>query len=348
MKMNLDGHSSGKLIALAVLVGAVLLGIWVIHKLDTEPRTDDAYAYADTIFVTPEVSGRIIELAVKDNQAVKEGDIILRIDPRPYEQALAMAVASLQALEREMELTQRLNAAQKYTADAAEASVVEATAAVNMAAKTLKRVEPLLGQGYVSAEQVDQARTALQAAKAQQAAAVFAAQSALSAVGDVQALKAKRDALLAEVALAEINLSHTTVRAPFEGRVIGLKTTTGHFAAAGVPLFVLADTRQWYVIANFRETELTNTRPGSPAVVYLMGDTNKVFKAKVESIGYGVHAEDSGMDLSGLPRVARSINWVRVAQRFPVRFVVEDPDPEMFRIGASAVAVILGPPPEGQ
>ncbi len=344
MKSSMDKEKRGKFIAFAALGVAVLLGLLVIYKLDTAPRTDDAYAYADTIFVTPEVSGRIIELAVKDNQAVNEGDVLLRIDPRPYEQTLAMAKASLRALEREIELTRRLNEAQQYTADAAKASIDEAAAAVKMAAKTFKRVEPLLGQGYVSSEQVDQARTALQAAKAQHAAAIFAAQSALYAVGDVEALKAKRDALLAEVALAEINLEHTTVRAPFNGRVIGLKTTTGHFAAAGHPLFVLADTRHWYVIANFRETELTDTRPGSPAVVYLMGDAGKEFKAEVESIGYGVHAEDSGVDLSGLPRVARSINWVRVAQRFPVRFIVEDPDPELFRIGASAVAVILGPP----
>ena len=346
MEVSKGKGGRGKIIALGVLGGAVLLGLLVIYKLDTAPRTDDAYAYADTIFVTPEVSGRIIELAVKDNQAVNAGDVLLRIDPRPYEQTLAMAIASLRALEGEIELTQRLNEAQRYTADAAKASIDEAAAAVNMAAKTLKRVEPLLGQGYVSIEQVDQARTSLQAAKAQQAAAIFAAQSATYAVGDVEALKARRDAALAEVALAEINLEHTTVRAPFAGRVIGLKTTTGHFAAAGVPLFVLADTRQWYVIANFRETELGNTRPGSPAVVYLMADTGKEFKAKVESIGYGVHADGGGVDLSGLPRVARSINWVRVAQRFPVRFIVEDPDPELFRIGASAVAIILGPPEE--
>ena len=124
--------------------------------------------------------------------------------------------------------------------------------------------------------------------------------------------------------------------------------SVGQFAAAGHPLFVLADTTKWYVIANFRETELDNAQPGSQAKVYLMADTGKVFQARVESIGYGVHAEDSGMDLHGLPMVGRSINWVRVAQRFPVRFVVENPDPELFRIGASAVAVIIGPPPAEQ
>ena len=348
MKSTAGGRVAGKSIALAVLCLAVLLAFWVVYELDTAPRTDDAYAYADTITVTPEVSGRIIELAVQDNQAVKQGDILLRIDPRAYEHALDMAKASLRALDREIALTQRINAAQQYTADAAKASVDEATAAVNMAAKTLKRVEPLLGQGYVSSEQVDQARTALQAAKAQQAAAIFAAQSASSAVGDVQAMQAKREALLAEVALAEISLEHTVVRAPFDGRVIGLKTTTGQFAAAGHPLFVLADTTKWYVIANFRETELDNAQPGSQAKVYLMADTGKVFQARVESIGYGVHSEDSGMDLHGLPMVGRSINWVRVAQRFPVRFVVDNPDPELFRIGASAVAVITGPPPAEQ
>lgn len=106
------------------------------------------------------------------------------------------------------------------------------------------------------------------------------------------------------------------------------------------PIFTLIDTRHWYVIANFRETELKNIHAGTPANVRLMSDSGKVFVGKVDSIGYGVLPDDGGMVLGGLPRVSRSINWVRVAQRFPVKIVVDKPDEEMFRIGASAVATL--------
>ncbi|EPD7907399.1 HlyD family secretion protein [Escherichia coli] len=89
---------------------------------------------------------------------------------------------------------------------------------------------------------------------------------------------------------------------------------------------------------NFRETDLKNIRSGTPATIRLMSDSGKTFEGKVDSIGYGVLPDDGGLVLGGLPKVSRSINWVRVAQRFPVKIMVDKPDPEMFRIGASAVA----------
>lgn len=119
---------------------------------------------------------------------------------------------------------------------------------------------------------------------------------------------------------------------------MSLKTSIGQFASAMRPIFTLIDTRHWYVIANFRETELSNIHTGSPATLRLMSDSGKTFTGKVDSIGYGVLPDDGGIVLGGLPRVSRSINWVRVAQRFPVKIRVDNPDADMFRIGASAVA----------
>jgi multidrug efflux system membrane fusion protein len=131
------------------------------------------------------------------------------------------------------------------------------------------------------------------------------------------------------------------VRAPFDGRVVDLDISEGEFAATGRRLFTLVDTRNWYVIANFRETELRNIRPGMSAEVYLMMDRSQHFKGTVHSIGWGVSPDEGGSS-GGLPKVPRSINWVRVAQRFPVRIRIEDPQPDLFRIGASAVAVVPG------
>ncbi|EFN0013972.1 multidrug efflux transporter periplasmic adaptor subunit MdtN [Escherichia coli] len=312
--------------ALLVVALALVALVFVIWRVDSAPSTNDAYASADTIDVVPEVSGRIVELAVTDNQAVKQGDLLFRIDPRPYEANLAKAEASLAALDKQIMLTQRSVDAQQFGAAAKQAT------------DTLRRTEPLLKEGFVSAEDVDRARTAQRAAEADLNAVLLQAQSAASAVSGVDALVAQRAAVEADIALTKLHLEMATVRAPFDGRVISLKTSVGQFASTMRPIFTLIDTRHWYVIANFRETDLKNIRSGTPATIRLMSDSGKTFEGKVDSIGYGVLPDDGGLVLGGLPKVSRSINWVRVAQRFPVKIMVDKPDPEMFRIGASAVA----------
>ncbi|EPO2129247.1 multidrug efflux transporter periplasmic adaptor subunit MdtN, partial [Escherichia coli] len=233
---------------------------------------------------------------------------------------------------------QRSVDAQQFGADSVNATVEKARAAAKQATDTLRRTEPLLKEGFVSAEDVDLARTAQRAAEADLNAVLLQAQSAASAVSGVDALVAQRAAVEADIALTKLHLEMATVRAPFDGRVISLKTSVGQFASAMRPIFTLIDTRHWYVIANFRETDLKNIRSGTPATIRLMSDSGKTFEGKVDSIGYGVLPDDGGLVLGGLPKVSRSINWVRVAQRFPVKIMVDKPDPEMFRIGASAVA----------
>lgn len=326
-------------IVLALMLVAIGLAIYVIRSIDQSPRTDDAYVYADTINVAPEVNGRIVELPVSDNQRVKKGDLLFRIDPEPFKETLAKAEASLAALDSEIRLTQRSVEAQKFAAAAARANVEHAQAASEQAGDTLARLEPLLAKGFVSAERIDQARTARRGAQSQLSAALLDARRAEAAVSGVDALVAKREVAKAEIALARLNLSYTEVRAPGDGIVLNLKTSAGQFAGAGRPVFTLASTDRWYVVANFRETDLAGIKSGRHAQVYLLGDAHKRYQGTVESIGYGVFPDDGGTEVAGLPHVPRSINWVRVAQRFPVRILVEKPD-AAFRIGASAVAVL--------
>lgn len=338
MESSLKKAPRNKLPALLLALLALVVLIFVIWRVDSKPATDDAYVSADTIDVVPEVSGRIVELAVVDNQQVKQGDLLFRIDPRPYEASLAKAEASLAALDKQIMLTQRSVDAQKFAASSVEATVSKARAAAKQASDTLKRTEPLLAQGFVSAEDVDRARTAQRASEADLNAVLLQAQQAASAVSGVDALVAQRVAVQADIALTKLHLEMATVRAPFDGRVVSLKTSIGQFASAMKPIFTLIDTRHWYVIANFRETELKNIHTGTPATLRLMSDSGKTFSGKVDSIGFGVLPDDGGIVLGGLPRVSRSINWVRVAQRFPVKIMVDKPDAELFRIGASAVA----------
>ncbi|RQR52649.1 multidrug transporter subunit MdtN [Burkholderia sp. Bp9125] len=325
--------------AAIVLIAIALLGI-VLWRLDHAPSTDDAYVYADTINVVPEVSGRIIDLPVRDNQAVRQGDLLFRIDPRPYQAALNQARARLDTLDNQIVLTQRTVNAQQYNADSVRAAVERARAAANQAAATLRRTEPLLAQGYVSAEEVDRARTAQRSAQAELNAAMLQAQQASAAVSGVDALVAQRAEVEAQIAIAELNLEFTEVRAPFDGRVVSLRTTVGQFASALKPVFTLIDTRHWYVVANFRETELKHVHAGTLSTVYLMSDVGRRFAGVVDSIGYGVLPDDGGTVKEGLPAVPRTINWVHVSQRFAVKIAVRNPDRELFRIGTSAVATL--------
>ncbi len=323
-----------------MLAMALILTVYVVYHLDTSPRTDDAYVFAHTILVAPEVSGYISDLPVNDNQAVKKGDVLFIVDQKPHREVLAKAKAALVVLDAEIKLTERAVAAQTFNADAAKEALSRAEVAMRQARSTYERLAPLQKKGYASAEQVDQARTALNAAVAQRDAARSQARGAEAAISGVEALVARRNVVLAEIALAEINLEHTVVRAPCNGIVTSLRTSSGAFTAAGHPVFTLINTEQWYVFANFRETELKAISKGRAAKIYLLSDSSRHFSATVDSVSFGVLPDDGGLVIEGLPIVKRSINWVRVAQRFPVKFLVHDPDPELFRMGASAVAIL--------
>ncbi|QBR02102.1 multidrug transporter subunit MdtN [Paraburkholderia pallida] len=337
MEASTQGRKK-KLFTLLLLLAAIAVGVLVIWRVDTEPRTDDAYVYADTINVVPEVSGRIVNLAVRDNQRVKKGDLLFQLDPRPFQDALDRARASLEQLNQQIMLTQRSVNAQVFNASAAKASVERARAAARQAADTLHRMEPLVQKGYVSADDLDRARSSAQSTAAELAAAEYQAREATAAISGVEALEAQRAVVQAEIATAALNLEYATVRSPFDGVVVSLRTTRGQFASASSPVFTLIDTTHWYVIANLRETELAAIRRGTRATVYLMSNTAKHFEGEVDSVGFGVAPEDGGSLAQGLPQVQRSINWVHVSQRFPVKILVKDPDPELFRVGTSAVA----------
>ncbi len=330
----------GKIIPLALLAAALALGVYVVWWLDTSPRTDDAYVFAHTVKVTPEVSGTIIDMPVKDSQFVKKGGVLFQIDPAPYTEILAKAEAAMKVLDEQIILASRAVSAQEFSAGTAKINVDNAEIALAQARSTYQRLAPLLKNGYASAEQVEQARTALNAATALRDAAVSQASAAEAAVSSVAALEAQRDVVRADISLARINLERATVRAPFDGIVTALRTSEGAFASAGFPTFTLINTEHWFVFANFRETELPAIRKGQAATVYLLTDSSKRFAGTVESVGFGVLPDDGGLILEGLPKVSRSINWVHVAQRFPVKILVHDPDPELFRIGASAVAIL--------
>lgn len=320
---------------------AMVSVLWVIKTLDEAPRTDNAYVYADTIDVASQVNGLIIEMPIRENQMVKKGDILFRIDPRPYKDSLDRSVAILAQLEQRIILAQRDVNAQQFNAQAAEKRVEAARATAEQDTKTLRRLEALRSQNYVSKESLDQARASQRSSIALYQSSQLQAQQANAAISSVSALIAEREVIKSDISTAHFNLEHTTIKAPFDGRVTSLTTTAGQYASVGQAIFTLIDSTTWYVIANFRESELKNIQTKTKVDVYLMSNTNKHFTGTVDSIGYGVYPDDGGSSQNGLPNVSRSINWVRVAQRFPVRIRIISPDLSLFRMGTSAVVNIL-------
>lgn len=134
---------------LLIVIGAIVALIAVIWHLQTSPQTNDAYVYTDTIDVVPEVTGRIVEMPVRDNQRVKKGDLLFRIDPRPYQAMLADAKSRLAALDAQITLTGRTIKAQEYNAQSVAAAVARSQALVDQTRSTRSRLEPLVPQATV-------------------------------------------------------------------------------------------------------------------------------------------------------------------------------------------------------
>ena len=162
---------------------------------------------------------------------------------------------------------------------------------------------------------------------------------AIHTVDTVDTLVSQRPARASRVLSARLDLERCKVLAPFDAYVTNLNISEGAYARAGVPMFTLIDTRNWYVIANYRESNVARIQNGMHVDVYLMGHPDRKFNGTVESTGFGVFPEDGGV-AAGLPNIQRTLNWVHLSARFPVRVRVLDPDPALFRIGATAVTVV--------
>jgi len=332
-------RSFGVLVSLIALIGIVVTGVLVTHRTDERPSTYDAYIQAYIVNMAPEVSGRIIELNARDNQRVKEGQVLFQIDPKPYQLRVDQARAAVRGLEAQLALTTSEVASQTSGAEAAASGISTAEAQLALATSTLDRLQPLLKRGFVMAEQVDQARTAKETAQIALERARELAAQARQGITSTRPTEAQLDGARATLALAERDLNKTAVRSPCNGRITALQVAVGEFANAGHPIFTIIDTEHWYAIGNFRETDLAGIKPGQRATVFVMAQPSLPLRGTVDSLGWGV-ASDVSATFGGLPHVERTLNWVRIAARFPVRVVLDEPPEDLMRLGASAVIEI--------
>ena len=323
----------GRLITLLAIVAAVGLAISTLYVLDRRPRTHDAHLFAYSAGIAPEVSGRIVALHIANNQRVAKGQPLVDIEAEPFELRVRQARAQVATLKAQISLTGRQVTSQKSGAEAAASQINQARAQLALAHDTVQRLEPLLGKGYVTTQQIDEARTNERNAAIALTTTTQQAHQARQAVGDTESLIAQLAGAQATEALAERDLRLATLRAPYDGSVVGLQIAEGAFAVTGQPLFTLIKSGAWYAIADFRETELPQIAVGDAATVWVMGSDDRPIRGQVVSLGAGVQPEDR--DGPGLPVVGRTINWVVVAQRFPVWVRLDDPPPQLTRIGAT-------------
>ena len=394
-------HMIGRVISIGIMVCAVLVALLVIHRVNANPRTDDAEVFANFIGMAPLVNGPVMHLYVSDNQQVKAGDPLFDIDERPYAYALARARSDQAALQGQIVDERRIIAGKVSGVDVAKANVLSAEASLaragaaveqakadvsnaraaversnaelEYASNNLHRIEPLLKRQFVTVDQVDQARTlevsrsqaanqaksqlalaqaGLLAAEAQnrQAQAVVEqsrqqVQQAEHNVTTIQPLEGELPGKQAAIDTAKYNFDNCRVTAPFDARITNLTISQGAYATAGQHLFTLIDTRVWWVVANFRETQLHRIRPGMAADIYVMSRPSVRYKGLVDSVGFGVTPDSDligRITSPGLPDVQRTLNWVHLASRFPVRVRIVDSSSDVFRLGESATVIIRG------
>lgn len=329
-----------KLVALALILVAVAGGFYALHERSVLPTTDDATIDADVVHVAAAVGGRVIAIPVAENELVKPGDLLFQIDPLPFRLSVSQATAELQLAEATRDAQGRAVSTERSQATIAGDQVRRAQVNLELARRTVERLRPLAAKGYIPEQQFDQAFTAQHDATTSLTQAREQSAAAVRAVGDVAGTEATIAARRAALAIAQRALDDTSVRATHPGRVVGLSSATGEMVIPSQTLFTLVKSDEWFAVANFREFDLHAIKVGDCATVFSMIDRRRPMRGVVQGLGAGVLDTDRVNLPRTLPYVERSLSWVRVAQRFPVRVRLEQPPPDLMRIGASAVVEV--------
>lgn len=316
-----------KVLIALVIVAVITGGAWAYYDYRARhPNTADAYIGMHVVRLAPQVSGPLAEVRVHTHQAVKAGDLLLVVDPKPFQLAVDAAQARLQAATEAKDASDAAVSAAQAELDAAKARYHEAS-------RHAARVITLAREGTVSRDERDSAaaasRTALQGVHTAEAQLAAARAKARLAGGDGEVAAAR-----AALEQAKLDLSHTRLVAPADGVVGDFDLRPGGFVVAGQPVMALVETRDVWVDANYKETEVGAIKPGQHATVSVDMLPDQQFKGEVMSL-----SPASGAAFSLLPPENATGNWVKVTQRFPVRVRILNPSPEL-RIGASASVTI--------
>jgi membrane fusion protein (multidrug efflux system) len=304
------------------LAGAAYFGwdYWTVGRFQVS--TDDAYVRADSTAVAPKVSGYIAEVLVGDNEPVTAGQILAKIDDRDYRVALDQARADLEAAKAAVTTKFAALTAQRSVIDAAQATIAVDQATLTFAEQDDKRYAQLASNGYGSVQNAQQAASRLAAGRAAVARDTASLQNATSQLEVLKAELAQAQATVSrDEALrrqAELNLSYTTILSPVDG-VVGNRTLrVGQYVQAGTQLMAVVPLAAAYIVANYKETQLTDVRPGQPVAISVDTFPGITFNGHVDII-----APASGQEFALLPPDNATGNFTKVVQRIPVKIVLD-------------------------
>lgn len=316
--------------SLMALVPLLLIGGGVYYWMTSgrSASTDNAYIQQDRVSITSEVGGKITDVYVKENQLVKAGQILFRIDPSSYQLQMQQANAALATAQVEVET---LDA----TIDTNSGAIAAGQAAVKYAQANYDRHAALLKRGFDTRANIDAAYNQLMQAKAQLQSAQAAAsvdRVKLATPAQAGGVNPTIAAARAQIAQAQLSIGRTTVVAPFDGVVTQTSNLqVGQMAAVGLPLVTLVSNKGAWIEANFKETDLKKMAPGLPARIKIDAYPGVELKGHVQSIGAG-----TGSEFSVLPAQNANGNWVKVTQRVPVRIAIDEASPRQLIAGLSA------------
>jgi membrane fusion protein (multidrug efflux system) len=310
----------------ALLVGAGVYG----HDWWTTGRfmvsTDDAYLQADSVTISPEVAGYIAAVPVRDNEQVAPGQLLAHIDDRDYRAALASAQANTDAAASGVdELVQQI-AQQQYAIAETQAAVASDQASLAFARQDYGRYATLAHSGAGTIQQAQQSDTSAQNQQAnlqRDMAAVGLARSQIAVFG-AQLSKARAEFALAQAALrqSQLNLGYTTITSPISGVVGERSLRVGQYVQAATQLMAVVPLQAVYIVANYKETQLTDVRPGQPVAISVDTFPGAVVHGKVDSV-----APASGEEFALLPPDNATGNFTKIVQRVPVKITIDPHDP---------------------
>jgi membrane fusion protein, multidrug efflux system len=320
---------------------------WTVGRFQVS--TDDAYVQADTITIAPKVSGYLSAVLVGDNQTVQAGQVLARIDDRDYKVALEQADADVAAAQAAIASKQAAIETQGSVIDAAKATILVDQANETFAEQENKRYVDLASTGYGSVQNAQQAISRIAAARAGVQRDTAALASAIKQVVLQRAELAQAQAVLAHDGAvrdqAQLNLGYTAIVAPADG-VVGNRTLrVGQFVQAGTQLMSVVPSAEAYVVANFKETQLTDVRRGQPVDIEVDMFPGRVYHGRVDSL-----APASGQTFALLPPDNATGNFTKVVQRIPVKILIDanGADAGDLRPGMSVIPSIDTKPPEGR
>jgi membrane fusion protein (multidrug efflux system) len=317
----------GGIIALVVIAAGIVALLWWLHARHYE-RTDDAFIDAHNEMVAPQVAGRILAVLVNDNDTVQAGQVLVRIEPSDYQVRVEQATAAVAEAHGKLEQAKAQELASRATAEQSAADVERAHSHLANAERELKRYEGLSAEA-VSQQRLDDLRTNVRNATsdlraAQKGQAAAEAQVKLAA-SMIQTGEANIKSAEAQLAHAQLQLSYTDVKATIGGRVANRQVQAGNYVQPGQQLMAVVPHEVW-VTANYKETQLTDMRPGQPVDIAVDAFPDVEFHGKVDSIQAG-----AGAVFSLLPPQNATGNYVKVVQRVPVKITFDDATSDAYK-----------------